>query len=148
LSFAKASCNGVLQPVCQRGECRHAAAAAAAVVVLMQDERPDIVEAMAAYVRMEAQEKWGANLDTRTWRRLYLKPGIDIPKQTDGFSCGVYAVVFARCLAAGFPLASCRISAGTAQKARVHIVYSIMQVRMAVECYALHCARAYAVAAP
>lgn len=102
--------------------------------MLVQGERPDIADAMAAYVRMEAQEKWGISLDTRTWRRLYLKPHVDIPAQTDGFSCGVYAVVFARCLAAGFPLASCGISAGTAQKARVHIVYSIMQVRVAAGC--------------
>jgi hypothetical protein len=100
------------------------------LLCVAQDLRRDgIVDAMAAYVRMEFQEKHGISLDTRSWRRLHLVPGVDIPAQTDSFSCGVYAVVFAHCLAAGFPLASCGISAGTAQAARAHIVHDIMQVR-------------------
>lgn len=79
---------------------------------------------MAAYVRLESKQQ----LSTETWRRLYLQPGVDIPAQTDSCSCGVYALVFAQCLAAGFPLASCGISAVTAQAGRAHMVHNIMQV--------------------
>jgi Ulp1 family protease len=83
---------------------------------------------MAAYVRMEALEKRGISLPTHTWQQQYPVPGVGIPRQTDGHNCGVYAIVFAQCLTAGFPLQSCGISEATAVAARAHIAYDLMQV--------------------
>lgn len=83
---------------------------------------------MAAYVRMEALEKRGISLPTHTWQQLYPVPGVGIPRQTDGHNCGVYAIVFAQCLTAGFPLQACGISEASGVAARAHIAYDLMQV--------------------
>lgn len=96
--------------------------------VWLQSYRPDLMQAMVAYLKAQWISHKGEQPDLSGWR-LHQRavPDVDIPAQTDSHSCGVYAVVFAQCLAAGYPLASCGVSAATAIAARAHIVHDLLQ---------------------
>lgn len=76
--------------------------------------------ALAAYVSEEALHRKNEILSTASWPVLY---PADIPMQTDDHSCGVYAMVFAECLAAGYPLQQCGISSATAVHARARLLH-------------------------
>lgn len=76
--------------------------------------------ALAAYVSEEALHRKNKILSTASWPVLY---PADIPMQTDDHSCGVYAMVFAECLAAGYPLQQCGISSATAVHARARLLH-------------------------
>jgi Ulp1 family protease len=92
---------------------------------------------MAAYIRQEALHRKGEILPTEAWPVLY---PTDIPAQTDDHSCGVYAMVFAECLAAGYPLQHCGISNATAVPARARLLH-FLQASMVFRADMLTCLR-------
>lgn len=54
----------------------------------------------------------------------------DIPRQRDGFNCGVFAMVFAECLSVGFPLAACPLDRDTLRAARARIAHTLLKVNV------------------
>ncbi|WIA40653.1 hypothetical protein OEZ86_013989 [Tetradesmus obliquus] len=93
----------------------------------MGECRADIADAMAAWVQAEAHDKLGQWWDTSSWPRVYLQPGRDIPRQTDGHSCGLYAVVLADCIGAGVPLQHCRMAGADAVAVRARLLDNLCE---------------------
>lgn len=89
---------------------------------MLQGENKGIAQALADY--MDCLERQRGFVNKEYWRILFPK---DVPRQTDNCSCGVYAIVFMECLARGFPLQQCGISAATAAAARARIMYLLQQ---------------------
>jgi hypothetical protein len=56
-------------------------------------------------------------------------PVHDVPAQQDGVSCGVFAMVFADCLSAGFPVRDCPLYGVAVSESRAHIAEVLLQVR-------------------
>jgi hypothetical protein len=48
--------------------------------------------------------------------------------QEDAFNCGVFAMVFADCLSAGFPIHQCPLHADTLVAARAHLADALLEV--------------------
>lgn len=91
-------------------------------LMLMQTKRLDIADAMAAWVRDEAQDKRQELWDTDSWPRVCLVPGQEIPRQEDGSSCGLYTIVLADCIGAGVPLQHCSMSDSCAIAVRARLL--------------------------
>jgi hypothetical protein len=56
-------------------------------------------------------------------------PVYDVPRQQDGVNCGVFAMVFADCLSAGFPVRDCPLYGAALRESRAHIAEVLLQVR-------------------
>eukprot|EP00878_Enallax_costatus_P045273 GHUV01054368.1.p1 GENE.GHUV01054368.1~~GHUV01054368.1.p1 ORF type:complete len:123 (-),score=15.04 GHUV01054368.1:44-412(-) len=87
-----------------------------------------IMGGLARYIELEARSKKGQLISTRRWTKVC---ATNIPHQTDGHSCGLYALVFVHCLArAGSvaELASCGISRDTAVAVRANLMCQLVQV--------------------
>jgi len=91
----------------------------------MQGRRPDIADAMAIWVQQEACDKRQQWWDTSTWPRLYPRC---IPHQTDSSSCGLYALVLAECLAAGFALEHCTMADTNADCVRARLLHKLSDI--------------------
>lgn len=83
---------------------------------------------MAAYVKAEAYDKKQQWWDTDSWPRVF--PAV--PRQQDGYSCGLYAAVFADCLGAGVPLQHCQLSPETVDYVRANLLSAICTGRVVV----------------
>lgn len=77
---------------------------------------------MATYVREEAWHKRQELWDTSSWPRLY---PTNIPRQKDGYSCALYAVVLADCLGVGLPLEHCRMAPADVNAVRARMLADI-----------------------
>eukprot|EP00951_Prasinocladus_malaysianus_P035629 scaffold368576_cov45-Prasinocladus_malaysianus.AAC.1 len=58
----------------------------------MHGRNPAVLEHIARYLADEARSKKQMDLDTSDWPRWFPK---DIPRQTNGYDCGVFAIKFA-----------------------------------------------------
>lgn len=87
--------------------------------------RRDITNAIASWVQQEAADKWNQEWDTSSWPRVAGKPGVDMPRQYDGSSCGLYAIAMAACLEAGVALEHCHMTDGDALHVRANILSAI-----------------------
>jgi Ulp1 family protease len=87
-----------------------------------------VMRGLARYIELEARDKKGQLISTRRWSKVC---ATHIPVQTDGHSCGLYALVFVHCLARGgslAELASCGISRATAVAVRANLMCQLVQV--------------------
>lgn len=80
---------------------------------------------MARWVEQEAADKWGQQWDTSNWPRVAGQPGVNMPRQVDGSSCGLYAVSLAACLGAGVPLSHCHMTDADATAVRAALLSSV-----------------------
>ena len=83
---------------------------------------------MREWVCQEAQAKRHELWDTASWPTLFLHPSVDIPKQHDGHSCGLYAIALADCLGAGVPLQQCTMQDSHACNVRAHVLQLVESV--------------------
>lgn len=90
-----------------------------------------LFEAVRDFLCQQAREQMGRDSTLQTlahkanWRHNRVR---DIPLQHDGVNCGVFALVFADCLCAGYPVAQCPLGAGHFRDARAHLAHAILQV--------------------
>lgn len=99
-------------------------------IVLQGTDPYNIMNALGRYLRLEAQQKKNLILDPCSWPHLCVK---DIPAQTDGHSCGLYTLTFARHLALGGDvgqLSASGICEDTAVCTRAHVMHLLLQVRV------------------
>lgn len=94
----------------------------------MQGHRPALLDALAVYVQQEAKSRLpecpAAHWDTSMWQRVCPK---NIPQQDDGYSCGVFAAVFAHCCCVGVPLVECGLNNSNVDKAaRAQLLKSLL----------------------
>lgn len=66
----------------------------------MGGRRPDILEHLAHWLEDESRDKRGVEIDCSKWRRVFPK---DIPRQANGFDCGLFVLMYADRLGMGLP---------------------------------------------
>jgi hypothetical protein len=91
----------------------------------MQEPHEDFADAMEAFLTHTARTTSGSRDNSAKLAGMleggWLHSAVrDLPRQQDGVNCGVFAMVFADCLAAGFPLCDCRVQ--VVQVAGVQVV--------------------------
>jgi hypothetical protein len=99
--------------------------------VLLQDDHSTFSQALVDFISTQAAEQsdgdpvLAAMSDERKWQKTHV---CNIPHQEDGVNCGVFALVFADCLSAGFPLEACLMTNDNLTAARAHLANALLQV--------------------
>lgn len=99
--------------------------------MLLQGDRRIFSQALVDFISTQAAEQsagdpvLAAMSDNRKWQQTHVR---NIPHQEDGVNCGVFALVFADCLSAGFPLEACLLTADNLTAARAHLANALLQV--------------------
>lgn len=99
----------------------------------LQGSHEDIGDALEAFLMHEARtmadlEQNKAKLEGLLAGGWVHSPVYDLPRQHDGVNCGVFAMVFADCLSAGFPVSDCPLNDGALRQCRAHIAEVLLQV--------------------
>ena len=99
----------------------------------MQEPHEDFADAMEAFLTHTARTTSGSRDNSAKLAGMleggWLHSAVrDLPRQQDGVHCGVFAMVFADCLAAGFPLCDCPLQGGALRASRAHIAEALLQV--------------------
>ena len=100
----------------------------------MQESHEEFGDALEDFLKHEARTMASSVQDQTKLEGLLAgswthSPVYDVPRQQDGVNCGVFAMVFADCLSAGFPVRDCPLYGAALVECRAHIAEFLLQVR-------------------
>jgi hypothetical protein len=102
------------------------------VIDPMQGDHSTFADALEDFLRREATSQLGAapadaRLNAIAHEAWVHTSALNTRMQEDAFNCGVFAMVFADCLSAGFPIHQCPLHADTLVAARAHLADALLE---------------------